>query len=84
MVEAEKLMILTVKVIARASRCEVLPQADGTYKVKLTRPALEGKANEQLREALSEHFHLPKAQVRILSGEHSSRKQIEILRTYRK
>ena len=77
-------MILTVKVIARASRCEVLPQTDGTYKVKLTRPALEGKANEQLREVLSEYFRLPKAQVRILSGEHSSRKQIEILRTYRK
>lgn len=72
-------MIVTVKVIARASRCEVLPQADGTYKVKLTRPALEGKANEQLREVLSEYFHASKAQVRILSGEHNALKRIEIL-----
>ena len=72
-------MIIHVKVIARASRCEVVPQADGSFKVKLTRPALEGKANEQLREVLADHFHISKVKVRILSGEHASIKRVEIL-----
>ena len=70
--------ILTVKVIARASRCEVLPQADGSFKVKLTRPALEGKANEQLREVLADHFHTSRGKVYILSGERSHLKTVKI------
>lgn len=70
--------ILTVKVIARASKCEILPQADGSCKVKLTRPALEGKANEQLREVLADYFHTSKSKVRIVSGEHAHIKKVEI------
>lgn len=70
--------ILTVKVIARASKCEVLPQADGSFKVKLTRPALEGKANEQLREVLADYFHTSKGKVHITSGERSHLKIVKI------
>lgn len=70
--------IITVKVIARASKCEILPQADGTFKIKLTRPALEGKANEQLREVLSDYFHTSKSKIRILSGERSHLKTVKI------
>ena len=70
--------IVTVKVIARAFKCEVLPQADGSFKVKLTRPALEGKANEQLREVLADYFHTSKSKVRILSGEKSHLKNVKI------
>lgn len=70
--------ILTVKVIARASKCDVLPQADGSFKVKLTRPALEGKANEQLREVLADHFHTSKSKIHILSGERSHLKNVKI------
>ena len=70
--------IVTVKVIARASKCEVLPQADGSFKVKLTRPALEGKANEQLREVLADYFHTSKSKVRILSGEKSHLKTVKV------
>lgn len=72
-------MIIHVKVIARASRCEVIPQTDDSFKVKLTRPALEGKANEQLREVLADHFQVSKTKIRILSGEHASIKRVEVL-----
>lgn len=67
---------INVKVIARASRCEIIPFNDG-LKVKLTRPAVEGKANEQLCTLLADYWHVPKKNVRILSGEHSSIKRIE-------
>jgi uncharacterized protein (TIGR00251 family) len=67
---------INVKVIARASRCEIIPFNDG-LKVKLTRPAVEGKANEQLCALLADYWHVPKKNVRILSGEHNSIKRIE-------
>ena len=76
--DADPHKIITVKVIARASKCEVIPLEDGTFKVKLTRPALEGQANEQLREVLAQHFHISKTQVRILSGARSSLKRLRI------
>ena len=69
---------INVKVIARASRCEIIPFNDG-LKVKLTSPAVEGKANEQLCALLADYWHVPKKNVRILSGEHSSIKRIEWL-----
>jgi uncharacterized protein (TIGR00251 family) len=76
--KADRSTIITVKVIARASKCEVIPLEGGTFKVKLTRPALEGQANEQLREVMAQHFHTSKTQVRILSGAHSSLKRLII------
>lgn len=69
---------IEVKVIARASRCEVIQQSENSYKVKLTRPAVEGKANDQLREVLSNHFKTAKTNIRIISGEHSTLKRIEL------
>ena len=71
-------MLIEVKVIARASRCEVIPLSGHQFKVKLTRPALEGKANEQLREVLADHFKTSKSAIQIISGEHNSIKKIEI------
>jgi len=65
-------------VIARSSKCEVIQLSENSYKVKLTRPALEGKANEQLREVLSEYFKTSKANVRIISGEHNTLKCVEL------
>ncbi len=69
---------IEVKVIARASRCEVIQQSENNYKVKLTRPAVEGKANDQLREVLSNYFKTAKTNIRIVSGEHSTIKRIEL------
>ena len=71
-------MQIEVKVIARASKCEVIPLEGHCFKVKLTRPALEGKANEQLIQVLSDHFHVSKASVHIVSGEKSSLKRLLI------
>ena len=69
---------IELKVIARASKCEVVQQSENNYKVKLTRPALEGKANDQLREILADYFKTAKANIRIISGEHSHLKRIEL------
>lgn len=69
---------IEIKVIARASRCEIILLKENLFKVKLTRPALEGKANEQLLEMLADYFKTSKACIRIVSGEYCSLKRLEI------
>ena len=71
-------MQIEVKVIARASKCEVIPLDATRFKVKLTRPALEGKANEQLIQVLADYFGVSKASIHIISGERSPQKRLKI------
>jgi uncharacterized protein (TIGR00251 family) len=77
-------MQIEVRVITSASRCEIFPLNKGktSLRVKLTRPALEGRANKQLCEILSKYFGVPKKHVRIVSGEHSQHKRIDITQPF--
>jgi len=70
-------MVLAVKVIPRSSR-NLVKEENGRLKVYLTRAPLEGLANAQLIAVLSEHFKLKKYQIRIIQGEKSRNKVIEI------
>lgn len=47
-------------------------------KVRLTQPARSGLANKQLIELLAKHFNLKKYQIKIIQGEKSRDKVIEI------
>jgi uncharacterized protein (TIGR00251 family) len=67
-------MIVNVKVIPKASRTGV-SEEQGGLKVRLTRPAQDGEANEQLIEVLAEHFKTKKYRISILKG-HTSRNKI--------
>ncbi|MFA6427268.1 MAG: DUF167 domain-containing protein [Candidatus Magasanikbacteria bacterium] len=70
---------LHIKVLPRSSRNEVVGEmADGTLKVKLTAPPVDGKANEALIELLSEHFNLPKSKIKIVRGLTSKNKIIQM------
>lgn len=50
----------------------------GTLHVYVREPPLEGRANQALRESLADHFGVKKNQVRLISGEKSKHKVIEI------
>ncbi len=39
---------IDVKVLPRSSKDEIVEKKDGVYKIKLTAPAIEGKANKAL------------------------------------
>jgi len=71
-------VIFAVRVQPRASKDEVAGEMDGALKVRLRAPALEDRANEALCEHLARLLKTPKAAVRILSGERSRRKRVEI------
>ena len=70
-------MIISVRVSPRSSRA-LVQNADGIYKVYLTKPALNGEANAQLIGLLADHFKVKKYNVRIVRGETSRNKSVEI------
>lgn len=67
-----------VKVIPRSSKTQVLELSETSLKVKVTAPPVDGKANAAVIEALAKHFGLKKSAIRILQGESSPNKMIEI------
>lgn len=68
-----------VRVQPRATKDEVAGAMQGALKIRLQAPALENRANQALVEFLAALLKRPKSAVRILSGEHSRNKHIEVL-----
>ena len=71
-------VVFSVSVQPRASKNEVAGELGGALKIRLQAPALENRANEALVEFLAHLLKTPKAAVRILSGDRSRTKHIEI------
>ena len=67
-----------VRAQPRASRNEVVGVTAGALKVRLQAPAVEDRANEALCEFLAERLGRPKSAVRILAGERSRVKRVEV------
>jgi uncharacterized protein (TIGR00251 family) len=76
--ERDGALVVAVRVQPRASRDEVVGEMDGALKVRLQAPAVENRANDALCEYLAALLKTPKSAVRILSGERSRIKRIEI------
>jgi len=71
-------VIFAVRVQPRASKDEIAGEIAGAMKIRLQAPALEGRANDALIEFLAQLLKTPKGAVRILSGERSRIKRLEI------
>ncbi len=72
-------MILEIRVIPRARKTEFGGERDGRLVVRLAAPPVEGAANAALVAFLAEHFNVSSNRVRIVSGERSRNKRVEIL-----
>jgi uncharacterized protein (TIGR00251 family) len=70
-------MILNIRVMPKSS-CNCIKKENDTLKVYLTKPAQDGLANKQLIDLLSEYFKVKKYQIRIIRGEKSRNKVIQI------
>ncbi|MBI5574630.1 MAG: DUF167 domain-containing protein [Elusimicrobia bacterium] len=70
-------MILEIKVVTNAGKNEIKREGD-KYKVYITSPAVDGKANKKLIEFLAGHFGVRKSSVFIKTGIKSRRKIIWI------
>ena len=70
---------LEIKVQPRSSRAAIAGLEGDMVKVKLTAPPADGEANKQLISLLSKHLKVPKSRIRIIRGETSRNKLVEIL-----
>ena len=71
-------VMFAVRVQPRASKNELAGVMDGALKIRLQAPAVEDRANDALCVFLAELLKRPKSAVRILSGERSRSKRVEI------
>jgi len=72
-------IMIEVKVEPRSSRRQVVGvMGNEVLKVKLTAPPVDGSANEQLIELISEVTGVKKSCIRIVRGLSSKRKLVEI------
>ncbi|MFP5271882.1 DUF167 domain-containing protein [Coleofasciculus sp.] len=69
----------SVKVKPNAKTQSIAEMADGTLKVNLKSPPVDGKANKELIGLLAKKFNVTKSQVQIKSGLTSKTKLIEII-----
>lgn len=70
-------MILNIRVIPKAGR-NLVKQENNCLKVYLTQAPQEGLANKQLISLLAEHLKVKKYRIRIIRGEKSRDKAIEV------
>jgi uncharacterized protein (TIGR00251 family) len=68
----------TVKVHPRARRSAVTGRLGEAWKLDLTAPPVEGKANDECVRFLAELLAVPRARVRVVSGLTSRTKVVEI------
>jgi uncharacterized protein (TIGR00251 family) len=68
-----------VKVVPKAKRDQILGfMGDGSLKIQVAAPPVDGKANQALVKLFAKTFDVPASQVSITSGKQSRRKLIKI------
>lgn len=71
-------MKIVVRVKLRAREARVEHTGEKEYVVHLHQAPIEGRANEELREILSDHFGIAKTRITIRSGLRSKTKCVEL------
>jgi uncharacterized protein (TIGR00251 family) len=69
---------IAIYVQPRASKTMVAGMHDGCIKVRLAAPPVDGAANSALIEFVAERLRIAKSRVRIVTGQTSRRKVVEV------
>lgn len=69
---------IAIRVQARARRDEITAVRDGVLVVRVSAPALEGRANRAVGKLLADRLGVAPTQVTIVRGERSREKVLEI------
>jgi hypothetical protein len=71
---------LAVRITPRASRNEIVEVlGDGTIKIHITAPPVDGEANEVLIAFLADVLNIPKSRLEIVAGQTGRDKLISVL-----
>ena len=76
--EKDGSVIISIRVVPRASRSEIIGIHDGALKIRIASPPVDGAANTELIRLISKTFGVSKSDIFILSGETSKNKRIKI------
>lgn len=72
--------VIKIKLIPRASRNEIVGiMDDGTIKIKITAPPVEGQANQAVIKYLADILKISSINIEIISGKTSHNKLISII-----
>ncbi len=71
-------MRFRLKVHPRARRARLAGKLGDEWKLEITAPPVDGKANKAVIEFFAETLGVPRSSVRIVAGEHSQHKVVEI------
>ena len=70
---------ITVRVRPNSKKNEVLHLEDGSYRVMVKAPPVDGRANEMMLELLARHFCRPKTNLNIVVGQKARNKIVELI-----
>ena len=71
-------MKINIKVLPRSSQNKIVGKMpDGTIKIKLKAPPVDGEANKKLIELLSKEWGIAKSKIKIIKGLTSRNKIVE-------
>jgi uncharacterized protein len=70
--ERDGRLTFKVRVVPRSSRSEIIGEHDGTLRVRIAAPPVDGAANEELVLILAKAFNISRRAVEITAG-HSSK-----------
>ena len=76
--EREGCIVITVRVIPKASKTELVGVIDGVLKVRIAAPPVDGAANDELVRYLAKLVGVGRSSVSIVSGQSSKTKRIEL------
>jgi len=79
MLNKQKGKYLQVKVLPKSGQQKVVKQSDGFFKIYLKSVPEKGKANKELIVLLAKYLEISQKQVKIVKGEKSRNKIVEIL-----
>ncbi|OYD17339.1 hypothetical protein CH333_01130 [candidate division WOR-3 bacterium JGI_Cruoil_03_44_89] len=71
-------MRITVRVIPRARKRDIKKQPDGSYKIKVLSPPIDGRANSEVIDVIAKEYGVKRSKVKIISGEKRREKVVEI------
>lgn len=76
--EKDGSLTFTLRVIPRASRSEIVGEIDGSLKVRISAPPVDGAANIEVIKLLAKAFGVGRSAVSIVSGETSKTKRVRV------
>ncbi|MCK4533878.1 MAG: YggU family protein [Syntrophobacterales bacterium] len=76
--ETENGVVFNIRVIPRASRCELAGVQGDALKIRITAPPVEGVANKECIRFLSDMLGVKRSKIKIIAGHKSKNKKVSI------